>query len=177
MDGTAGRRPRRHAHNGRVTDLLALCEDLPVRRLTAGELLIEEAGRPARLFVLESGAVTVERDGTAFARIDSPGAVFGELSFVLAQPATASVRAQDEVVVRVVEDPEAFLTERPGAALAVLRMTAARLDGLTRYLVDVKQQFSGLSGHLGLVDQILDTLVHHQGPRAATGSARDPEVH
>ncbi len=168
---------RAPAHNGRVTDLLALCADLPVRRVAGGAVLIEEGVTPAELLVLESGAVTVERDGTPFARIDTPGAVFGELSFVLGQPATATVRAVDDVAVRVVADPEAFLTERPGAALAVLRMTAARLDGLTQYLVDVKQQFSGLSGHLGMVDQILDTLVHHQGPRASTGSARDPEGH
>ncbi len=160
-----------------MTDLLALSADLPVQHLAVGEVLIEEGTRPARLLVLRSGAVTVERDGTPVARIDSPGAVFGELSFVLGQPATATVRAAEDVAVHVVADPEGFLTERPGAALAVLRMTAARLDGLTQYLVDVKQQFSGLSGHLGLVDQILDTLVHHQGPKASTGSARDPEGH
>ena len=75
----------------------------------------------------------------------------------------------------VVDDPLGFLTDRPGAALAVLRMTASRLDGLTRYLVDVKQQFADADGHLGVVDQILDRLVHHQGPGARTGSARDPE--
>ncbi len=47
----------------------------------------------------------------------------------------------------------------------MLRTTASRLDGMTRYLVDVKRQFSDAGGHLGLVDQILDTLLHHQGPR------------
>jgi hypothetical protein len=46
---------------------------------------------------------------------------------------------------------------------------------MTRYLVDVKRQFSDAGGHLGLVDQILDTLLHHQGPVTTTGSARDPE--
>jgi hypothetical protein len=54
-------------------------------------------------------------------------------------------------------------------------MTAARLDGLTQYLVDVKQQFAGLDGHLGMIDQILDTLVHHQSGPTQTGSVRDPE--
>mgnify|MGYP006160438699 CR=1 FL=1 len=38
-----------------------------------------------------------------------------------------------------------------------------RLDGLTQYLVDVKQQFAGLTGHLGMVDQILDSLVVEEG--------------
>jgi hypothetical protein len=54
-------------------------------------------------------------------------------------------------------------------------MTATRLDGLTQYLVDVKGQFAGLSGHLGMVDQILDSLVHHQSGPTRTGSVRDPE--
>ena len=46
---------------------------------------------------------------------------------------------------------------------------------MTRYLVDVKQQFADAEGHLGHLDQILDRLVHHQGPTARTGSARDPD--
>ena len=117
----------------------------------------------------------IERDGIAFARIETPGSVFGEMSVVLDRPATATVRAAEDVEVRVVDDPLAFLTERPGAAIAVLRTTAARLDGVTRYLVDVKQQFADAEGHLGHLDQILDRLVHHQGPPARTGSARDPD--
>ena len=141
----------------------------------AGEVLITEGTRPDRLLVLVSGSVVIEHDSVAFASIDTPGAVFGEMSAALDRPATATVRAVDDLEVRVVADPVAFLTERPGAALAVLRTTASRLDGLTHYLVDVKRQFSDAGGHLGLVDQILDQLVHHQGPVSRTGSARDPE--
>ena len=100
-----------------------------------------------------------------FARVDTPGAVFGEMSSVLDRPATATVRAVGTVAVRRIDDPVAFLTDRPGAALAVLRTTASRLDGLTKYLVDVKRQFADAAGHLGMVDAILDQLVHHQGPR------------
>jgi CRP-like cAMP-binding protein len=162
-------------HTGRVTDLLALSADLPVATLSAGTALIEEGAAPSLMYVLVSGSVTVERDGVAFARIDSPGAVFGEMSVVLDRPATATVRAATDVEVHVIDDPQRFLVERPGAALGVLRTTAARLDGLTQYLVDVKAQFAGQEGHLGMVDQILDTLVHHQAPPARTGSVRDPE--
>jgi len=158
-----------------VTDLLALAEDLPLVTISAGDVLIEEGADPGPLYVLVSGSVTVERDGVAFASIENPGAVFGEMSVVLGKPATATVRATTDVAVHVVSDPEAFLMERPGAALSVLRTTAARLDGLTQYLVDVKSQFAELEGHLGMVDQILDTLVHHQAPPARTGSVRDPE--
>jgi CRP/FNR family transcriptional regulator, cyclic AMP receptor protein len=158
-----------------VTDLLALCVDLPKETVPVGDVLIEFGASMSRMYVLASGAVTIERDGVPFARIDTPGAVFGEMSVVLGRPATATVRASSDVEVHVITEPEAFLTERPGAALAVLRMTASRLDGMTHYLVDVKRQFAGEEGHLGMVDQILDTLLHHQAPPIRTGSARDPE--
>jgi CRP/FNR family transcriptional regulator, cyclic AMP receptor protein len=158
-----------------MNELLALAADYPTATFTAGAVLIDEGSDANPLFVLESGTVTIERGEMAFARIDSPGAVFGEMAVVLRQAATATVRALDDVVVRVVHDPEMFLLERPGAALYVLRMTATRLDGLTQYLVDVKEQFADAGGHLGLVAEILDTLVHHQAPPTRTGSARDPE--
>lgn len=157
-----------------VADMLQLCSTLPGRTLTAGEVLISEGDGPGQMYVLVDGAVTVERDGVAFARIDSPGAVFGEMAVILDRSATATVRASRPTTVRVIADPLAFLSEQPGVALEVLRTTASRLDGLTQYLVDVKSQFAGMEGHLGMVSSILDTLVHHQGPKPQTGSARDP---
>jgi CRP-like cAMP-binding protein len=169
------RTPTRFRHNDRMADLLELSSDLPLVSLDAGAVLIEEGSEPTRMYILVTGAVIIERDGVAFARGDTPGSVFGEMSVVLGKPATATVRATTDVEVRVIDDPEAFLLERPGAALQVLRTTASRLDGLTQYLVDVKSQFAGQEGHLGMVDQILDTLVHHQVPTARTGSSRDPE--
>ena len=158
-----------------MDDLLSLASELPVESLPSGAVLIEEGAAPGRLYVLRSGSVTIERDGVAFARIQAPGAVFGEMSVVLGKPATATVRASSELEVHVAHDAELFLTDNPGAALAVLRTTASRLDNLTQYLVDVKSQFADLEGHLGMVDAILDTLVNHQAPQARTGSARDPE--
>lgn len=155
--------------------MLEFCADLPTLIIPEGEVLIAEGADPSRLLVLISGSVTVEKDGVPFARIDHPGAVFGEMSWVLDRTATATVRAATPVQVHVMDDPDTFLAENPGAAVAVLRMTAMRLDGLTQYLVDVKQQFAGLTGHLGMVDQILDSLVHHQSGPTRTGSVRDPE--
>ena len=158
-----------------MADLTALSADLPLETIASGEVVIAEGSPPDRMFILVSGSVVIERDGVAFARIDAPGSVFGEMSVVLDRAATATVRAAQDVELRVVTDPMDFFAERPEAAVAILRMTAARLDGLTRYLVDVKQQFADAEGHLGQVDQILDLLVHHQGPTPRTGSARDPD--
>jgi CRP/FNR family transcriptional regulator, cyclic AMP receptor protein len=41
-----------------------------------------------------------------------------------------------------------------------------------RYLVDIKLQFRDRSDHLGMIDQVLDTLMHKQPrviPRRPTG--------
>jgi CRP/FNR family cyclic AMP-dependent transcriptional regulator len=158
-----------------MTELLELCDGLPTQRAAANEVLIEEGRRHGTMFVLRSGAVAIERDGVAFARIDSPGAVFGEMSVVLDQEATATVRAGSDVEFYVIAEPLDFLRDNPGAALAVLRITAARLDGMTQYLVDVKQQYADRDDHLGMVGHILDSLVHHHPRQSRTGSARDPE--
>jgi CRP/FNR family transcriptional regulator, cyclic AMP receptor protein len=158
-----------------VTDLLELTPDHPEVVVRDGELLIEEGTTPDRIYVLVSGQLVIEHDGVPFARVDTPGSVFGEMSAVLGRPATATVRAAGDATVRLVDEPLGFLTDQPGAALAVLRTTASRLDGMTQYLVDVKRQFADAGDHLGMVDAILDQLVHHQGPKPRTGSARDPE--
>ena len=162
-------------HTGVMTDLLSHTEDLPVEAVPSGDVLILEGSTPGRMYVLEAGTVTIEREGVAFARVDTPGSIFGEMAVVLHQPATATVRALGEVRVRVISEPERFLTDRPGVALIVLRMTASRLDGLTQYLVDVKSQFADEQGHLGMVGDIVDALIHHQAPEMRGGSARDPE--
>ncbi len=159
----------------RMTDLLGHCVGLPLRTLSAGETLIEEGQPSDRMYVLVSGTLTVERDGLAFARVTRAGAVFGEMATVLDRVSSATVRAATDVEVHVVEEPLEFLHSKPGAALEVLRITAARLDGLTQYLVDVKQQYADREDHLGMVDGILGALVHHDPGQARTGSSRDPE--
>ena len=150
-------------------------QERPELHLDAGEVLIEQEQPAGRLFVLESGTVLVERDAIAVARIDTPGAVFGEMSILLGTPATATVRCQTPCVLRVADDPVSFFSMHPEAALDLARVAAGRVDALTRYLVDVKQQYAELDGHLGMLDTVLAALTHQQSPRTRPGSVRDPE--
>jgi CRP-like cAMP-binding protein len=154
--------------------LLDEARDLPTIMAPAGEVLIEEGTHVGRLLVLVSGSVQIERDGVPITRVAQPGAVFGEMSLVLRVPATATVRVLEPSELKVADDPLAFLEQHPGAALAMLEVSAHRVDAMTRYLVDVKQQFAEAEGHLAMVDQVLDVLTHQQVPQARPGSARDP---
>ena len=66
-----------------MTDLLGSPTTNPEVVVRDGEVLIEEGTTPDRMFVLVSGQVVIEHDGVPFARVDTPGAVFGEMSAVL----------------------------------------------------------------------------------------------
>jgi hypothetical protein len=57
-------------------------------------------------------------------------------------------------------------------------MLAQRLNGATTYLVDLKRQFEGQASHLGMVGEVLETLMHQQGEVFTPGSDRvdDPRM-
>lgn len=155
--------------------LLEAAAGLVALERAAQSVLIAQGDPVAALFVLESGAVLVERDGVPVARITTPGAVFGEMALLLGKPATATVRCETASVFRVADDPAAFLAEHPEAALELARVAAGRVDALTQYLVDVKRQYAEHGDHLGMLDTVLGALSHQQAPTARPGSARDPE--
>ena len=46
---------------------------------------------------------------------------------------------------------------------------------MNSYLVDLKRQFADHGDHLSMVDEVLETLVHHQEPASAPGSDRCPD--
>jgi CRP-like cAMP-binding protein len=161
-----------------VAAILTVLRDHPVRTFAAGETLFEQGARTGLLFVLVEGAVEVVKDDVTVASASEPGAIFGDLSALLGIPHTATVRAVRASTFHVVTNPRAFLEQNPSACLHLCELLARRLDAVNKYLVDVKQQFAG-HDHLGLVDSVLDTLMHrHPRQRIAPkqSTLRDPEV-
>lgn len=158
-----------------MADLLTHCSELPRRTIEAGATIIEQGAAGGAVLVLVEGTVAVERDGTRLAVIDTPGALLGEMSTVLDRPASATVRAVSDTTVLEAADGAAFLHEHPEVLMEVARTLATRLDNLTGHLVDVKRQYARDDGHLGMLDDVLSTLMHHQGRQVRPGSARLPD--
>ena len=139
---------------------LSLLQTLPRISCAAGQALIEE-GRPlAGMYFLESGEMEVRKGDVVIAEVYEPGAVFGDMAFLLKTEPTATVRALTPSTFRHVADPAAFFREHPAAALHMAEILARRLDSLNRYLVDIKNQFKDRADHLGIIDEVLDTLMH-----------------
>jgi CRP-like cAMP-binding protein len=84
------------------------------------------------LFLIARGSVRVVRDGDTIARL-GPGDIFGELSVLDGQPRIAQVIADEPTVCLALAswDFEAVVREQPTVALAILRVLAGRLRGLT----------------------------------------------
>lgn len=137
-----------------------LLHSLPAVSVPAGHELIHE-GRPlAGLFFLEQGEVEVCKGGTLIAEVYEPGAVFGDMAFLLQTEPTATVRTLTPCTFRQVADPPAFFREYPEVTLHMAAILARRLDALNRYLVDIKRQFQDRADHLGIIDEVLDALMH-----------------
>jgi CRP-like cAMP-binding protein len=159
-----------------MTDLLESCDDLPRRHADVDDVVVEQGQRLPSLLILVEGDLAVERDGVVLARLDRPGTIVGEMSTLLDSPATATVRARTASTLLVADDAASFLVERPDVLLQVARALARRLDNLTGHLVDVKKQYGDESGHLGMLDDVLTTLMHDETPRVQPGSARMPDL-
>jgi len=148
---------------------------LPRRRFAAGEIVLREGEAAGLLFVLEAGAVEIVKRNVQVATIAEAGSLFGEMSALLGVPHTTTVRALRDSSFHVAEDPMGFLHGNPAIALEVAKLLSRRLQLVTDYLVDVKEQYSDRSDHLGMVDEVLDSLVNHQDPPSEPGSDRYPD--
>jgi CRP/FNR family cyclic AMP-dependent transcriptional regulator len=152
---------------------LSFLQALPLLSVPAGHVLIEEGQPVTGLYFLESGEVEVLKGGTLIAEIFDSGAVFGDMAYLLQTAPTATVRMLTACKLREVAAPAEFFRQNPEVALHVAQILARRLDSLTRYLVDVKHQFKDRADHLGIIDEVLDALMHKHPRTIARRPAGD----
>jgi CRP-like cAMP-binding protein len=155
--------------------MLDVCADLPERSLARDEVLLDEGVTSGHLYVLIEGELEVLKGDFQIRTVDEPGAVFGEVSALLGIPHTATVRAVTACRVHVVEQANEFLRERSDITYVVAELLAQRLNSVTGYLADLKRQYEDHDDHLGMVDEVLETLTHQQADRFEVGSDRDPD--
>lgn len=158
-----------------MRDVLHRCAGMLERTFAAGEVLLHDGDRTGVLFILIEGSVEVLKGDVQVNLVSDPGAVFGEISVLLDAPHTATVRTLEPSRFYVAENALGFLQSDGTVALAVARLLGRRVNAMTTYLVDLKHQFEDHETHLGIVDEVLEALVHHQGDEHSPGSDRDPD--
>lgn len=107
-----------------------------------GHELIRQGGESGTLYVLKSGTMEVVRDGRLLSSVTRPGAVFGEMSVLLEQPHSATVRAASDVEVYVISDALGVLERHPAWTLQIARLLAQRLNRTTAMLLESQHEAS-----------------------------------
>lgn len=158
-----------------MKDMLSLSAGLPEHAFEAGEAVVREGEVGGAMWVLVSGALQVRKGGVLVNTISRPGALVGEISVLLDVPYSATVEATERCVLRHAADGHALLRSDPAIAMLVAQGLAERLNFVTTYLADLKQQYGDAPG-LTMVSQVLQRLGHRHGPAARPGSARDPDA-
>jgi CRP/FNR family transcriptional regulator, cyclic AMP receptor protein len=158
--------------------VLDYCSGGVQRSLSAGTLVIQEGGTTGHLFVLIEGRLEVIKGDTVVASITEPGAVVGEMSVLLDQPHTATVRAAADSTVWEFDDAAGFLRDQPAVALLIAQLLAQRLNVATTYLADIMRQYAGHGDHLAMVGEILQSMINLPPIKVAPGSDRqsDPRM-
>ncbi|MGA2247486.1 MAG: cyclic nucleotide-binding domain-containing protein [Verrucomicrobiota bacterium] len=147
-----------------MSTILELVAGHRVENFEAGGIVVEQGATSGPLWVLVHGEVEVLRDNVRVAKAYEPGNIFGEMSVLLGGCHHVTIRALKPSSFVVVKNPRQFLESSAEASLHLAALLAARLNTLNKYLVDLKQQYEG-HDHIGMVDEVLNTLMHHQPRR------------
>jgi len=159
-----------------MRSILSYCEGLPERSFGAGEVLLVEKEKQGILYILIEGEIEVLKGDIQITTASEPGAIFGEMSILLDMPHTATVKTLTPSRMYVVERAADFLLSQTEITYQLAQLLAHRLFSVTTYLVDLKKQFEDRQDHLGMVDEVLETLVHQQVEECNPGSDRDPNT-
>lgn len=156
--------------------VLDYCRDGVKHGVAAGEIIIREGQLSGHLFVLIDGRLDVVKGDTVVASVTEPGAVFGEMSVLLEQPHTATVRAAIDSSVYEFENATRFLRDHPAVAFMIARLLAQRLNVATSYVADIKRQYAGHGTHLAMVGELLESMVNLSPTTVSPGSDRHADL-
>lgn len=153
-----------------MTTLAALTVALPVETLPAGSVLTAEGSHSGRLYVLEAGRLAVARDGVPLASIAEPGAIIGEMAVLLGIAHSATVTAETEVRVRIMDEALDVLSQNPDFALHIATLACARLNATSALLVELRRAAAGRQQEQALMSRILMSMV--ATPKGGMGRGR-----
>jgi CRP/FNR family cyclic AMP-dependent transcriptional regulator len=155
--------------------ILSFCQGFVEKTFDRGDVLLVEGEKEGILYILIEGSLEVLKGDLQINVVSEPGALFGEISVLLDIPHSATVKALSPSRLYVVERANEFLQSHTDIAYQVAKLLAQRLYGITSYLIDMKTQFEDQKNHLGMVDEVLETLLHQQAEESTPGSDRDPD--
>ena len=156
-----------------MRELLDYCKSLPEVSVEPGEVLLAEGTKSGLIFVLIEGEVDILKKDLRIGKVDQPGSLLGEISALLDIPHIASVVAKSSSRLYKIENQSDFLKSNTEFTYPLAVLLAKKLNTISSYLVDIREQYNDRGDHLGMVDQILEELINQQDEEQQPGSDRD----
>jgi len=156
-----------------MRELLDYCESLPEVSVEPGVVLLAEGTKSGLIFVLIEGEVDILKKDFRIGKLDQPGSLIGEISALLDIPHIASVVAKSSSRLYKIENQSDFLKSNTEFTYPLAILLAKKLNTITNYLADIREQYNDRGDHLGMVDQILEELINQQDEEQQPGSDRD----
>ena len=107
----------------------------------AGQTIFTEGDTSQDLYILINGQLDILKGSKRIAEISGSSVFFGEMSFLLQDRRTSTVRARTDVVACRIpsEDIGSFLSDFPDVAIVILRQIAQRLNETSQILYGFKE--------------------------------------
>lgn len=120
-----------------------------------GETLFLEGDDTQDVYFLVSGKVAILKGRTKIAEISDEGAVFGEMSFLLGERRTATVKAINDIeVIRIPkEELSTFISDFPEVVREFAKYLARRLDETSQIMYGLKEFSDQLPDAVILTDK------------------------
>jgi uncharacterized membrane protein len=152
-------------------DLHALGQRLTERRFAAGDAIMDQGDAGTAMYIVASGHVNIFLPGEASRRVSlkdvARGEYFGELALFDDQPRSASALATTAAVLLELnrETLSSYLSQRPHAAMTLLRVMAGRLRETNAMLSEraAKNTVEELEKHLTWSQKLADRVAELNG--------------
>ena len=122
-----------------------ILKDFPVVSLSEGDYLLKQGEKTNSMYFLEDGAVKVIKDGYKIGVSSEHGAVFGEMSILLGNEHSASVKCVKDSKFYHINNPQQYFESHPEVVWHVAQMLSRRIINLNQYFVEVKRHYEGES--------------------------------
>lgn len=139
-----------------MNPLLKLFENEPTITIPEGEVILREGHPVNTLYVLIAGEVEVLKGDTCVNRISEPGSLFGEMSYLLNQDASATLRAGKYTCLYKIDT--GFAWSHPEIFRYVSVQLAARLQANTQFLIKLEERLSKEGEKVHLATEIAKEL-------------------
>ena len=111
---------------------------LPVVKFKAGDVVLEEGVTSSKIYIMQTGNVSITAKGEEICTIDVKGAVFGEASVLRNHETSAEVKALDDSSFLMIDNAEEYLKTQPELIYNIAQILAARLVHMNELFIEMR---------------------------------------